>query len=153
MHPEIQLTIVGKGSREADVKRMVKSMGLSGKVIMKSVAYEKIANEYRNADIFFAPSKKDSYWVEQFGMVFLEAMASGLPIVSTKSGAIPEVVGDTALLADEGDTNSMSNYLLSLISNLKMRKKMGEKARKRAVEEASIQVIAKKIDEVYQNIL
>lgn len=58
-----------------------------------SLPYNQMPKIYRQADIFFLPSLTTPTWEEQYGMALVEAMASGLPIVATNTGAIPEVTG------------------------------------------------------------
>lgn len=150
--PNLELTLIGEGSKEKELHQRINALGLNSKIKHRAVGYYAIADEYRKADIFFAPSKKDKYWIEQFGMVFLEAMASGLPIITTKSGAIPEVVGDTALLSKEGDINSMKINLEKLINGSNLRKELSSRARERAINSFDIKVIAKKIERVYEEL-
>ena len=82
---------------------------------------------YRNSDIFVFPSK-----CEPFGLVLLEAMAYGLPIVSTKGGSIPYVVkdGENAFLAEVDDINDIADKIELLINNKNLRKKFGSTGRK-----------------------
>lgn len=150
---KLRLTIVGKGSKEKDLEQKINEYGISAYVIRRQVGYEKMPAVYGQADIFVGPSKKDRYWTEQFGMVFLEAMACGLPIISTKSGAIPEVIGSAGILVGEGDAFAMVNALNLLISNRDKRLNIGAKARKRAVGLFDTSVTSKKMDKVYQKLL
>lgn len=150
---DLELTIVGKGSKEKEVRLKTKQLGINDRVKFKNLSYKEMPQVYREADIFFAPSKRDKYWIEQFGMVFLEAMASGLPIISTKSGAIPEVVGNSGFLSQEEDIKNMENTINKLIEDRKLRNELGEKARQRAIDVFDISVISKKIDRVYERLL
>lgn len=70
---------------------------------------------------------------EGFGLVPLEAMAAGVPVVTTRTGAIPEVVGDAALLVDVGDVDEMANALTSALTDEDLRSRLvaaGEERRR-----------------------
>ncbi|MCX6824263.1 MAG: glycosyltransferase family 4 protein [candidate division SR1 bacterium] len=85
---------------------------------------------YNCVDIFVLGSRPTKVREEQFGFVFLEAMASGLPIVGTYSGSLPYVINkEGRILSSPGDFYQMSNALETLIEDSKMRKNMGEKNR------------------------
>lgn len=86
-------------------------------IFFKTIAYQNIHQEYQSADLFFLPSRTTPTWEEQYGMVLVEAMATGLPIVATKTGAIPEVVGSTAVLTSERDVKQMSKSIQMILEN------------------------------------
>ena len=87
-----------------------------------------IASEYQNADIFVLPSKFEGY-----GMVLSEAMAHGLPIISTRTGAIPEVVPESAgILVKNEDHSALAAALKKLILDGDLRNKMQLGAQKAA---------------------
>lgn len=148
----LKFLIVGRGSKERELDHMIRALDLTSKVKRTSLSYSSLPQVYGEADIMIAPSKKDKYWKEQFGMVFLEAMASGLPTTAYKSGSVPEIVGDAALLSDEGDIKTLSENLLKLSTDSSLREKLSHKARKRAVSKFSLRVISKKIDKVYKSL-
>lgn len=76
------------------------------------VPYRDMPAIYRSADLFFFPSLATTTWEEQYGMSLIEAMASGLPVVASATGAIPEVVGEQGLLFDPHDVR----HVLKLIN-------------------------------------
>lgn len=87
-----------------------------------SLPYKEVIREYQKADIFLLPSMTTATWEEQYGMALIEAMACGLPIVTTNIGAIPEVVNDSAVLC-EPEYNSIRSKILELINSPAMLKK------------------------------
>ncbi|MFH1244515.1 MAG: glycosyltransferase family 4 protein, partial [bacterium] len=80
------------------------------------VPYSEIPALLREGDIFLLASSPTPTWEEQYGMVLIEAMATGLPIITTTCGAIPEVVGDAALLAPPGDYSAIFTHLQHLLT-------------------------------------
>lgn len=79
-----------------------------------SLPYEKIIKEYQKANVFLLPSLSTSTWEEQYGMALVEAMATGLPIITTNTGAIPEVVADAGILCNP-DYDSIRIKLVELV--------------------------------------
>lgn len=86
---------------------------------VSGLPYHSMPHIYRSADIFFLPSLKTDTWEEQYGMVLVEAMAAGLPIVTSNSGAIPEVLAGAALITNLSDPTGHINNLLTLIKEPK----------------------------------
>ncbi len=82
-----------------------------------SVPYSEIHKIYQKSDLFFLPSVSTPTWEEQYGMALVEAMACGLPVISTTSGAIPEVVGDAGVLVPEHDVDKMVKTIKILLRN------------------------------------
>jgi glycosyltransferase involved in cell wall biosynthesis len=90
-----------------------------------------LLNAYITCDIFVAPSR-----FESFGLIFLEAMREGKPVIGCKAGGIPEVVshGVNGLLVEPGDIQQLSDAILQLATNRALRQHMGD-AGKRLFEE------------------
>ena len=107
---------------------------------MGFVEEEKKALYYKSADIFSLPSTN---MAESFGIVNLEAMASGIPMVGSNLGGIPDIVneGENGLLAKPCDYQSLANSLLKLLKDDDLRLKMGNNG-KRMVADYSWDKIA-----------
>lgn len=99
------------------------------------------------ADIFCLPS-----FEEPFGMVFLEAMEHGLPIVALNSGAVPEIVRHCVdgLLSEPGDIEQLTANLLALCEDRQMRRAMGEAGRKRTSSSFTRNKMVSEIKAQYQ---
>ena len=106
---------------------------------------------YKAADIFCLPSTNMG---ESFGIVNLEAMACGIPIISSKLGGIPDIVKDmeNGMLVKPGDPESLADALIFLLENDDIRKKMGNDGRKK-VEEYSWMKIAEKTEGIYEKLI
>jgi len=87
-----------------------------------------IASEYRNADIFCVPSN----WDEPFGMTILEGMASGLPVITSRRGGIPEFGGNAVLYCGRPDVDTLAEQLAYLIDDVSARQEWGRRARRQA---------------------
>lgn len=144
-NPKLKLTIIGSGPLKKEL------IGYKN-IFVKSVPYQKINKEYQGADIFCLPSRETKTWAEQYGMCLLEAMASGLPIATTNSGAIPEVCGDAALIARHSNVKELKTNLEKLIYNEELRRTLSTIARKRALEKYDCRKIGKQIEMVYDEL-
>jgi len=107
---------------------------------------------YQDADVLFVPSKRMKTWEEQYGMVFVEAMASGLPVISYATGAIPEVVDRAGIVSTENKLSELVNSLIKLIRDRELGAKIGTIGRERAEKYFDAQKTAKKIFELYTSL-
>ena len=99
--------------RELHLEAIVKWIG--------DVTQRQLAAEYRRADIFCLPSVQ-----EGFGIVFLEAMAAGKPIVAARSAAVPEVVSH-GLLVEPGNAEALADAIEKLYFDAELRTRLGDK--------------------------
>jgi glycosyltransferase involved in cell wall biosynthesis len=97
---------------------------------------------FATADIFVLPTRADC-----FSLVFIEALASGLPIVATRVGGIPDLVdeGETGHMIDVDDAQALGDALESLIADPKHRRRMGEKSRAVALLRFDVRANARKL--------
>jgi glycosyltransferase involved in cell wall biosynthesis len=144
-NPKVKLTFVGSGPLKKEL------IGYKN-IFVKSLPYQQIQKEYQRADIFCLPSRETKTWAEQYGMCLIEALACGLPIVTTDSGAIPEVVGDAALISRYSDVKDLKTNLEKLIYNEDLRQSLSKIARQRAVEKYDCLKIGKQIEKIYEEI-
>jgi len=117
----VKFVIVGEGSERGKIEEKIKELNLYENVKIERVA--PASPEYfRAGDIFVLPSL-----YEGFGIVFLEAMSSELPIISTTAGAIPEVVQDAGILVPPGNPEKLADKILQLANDDELRRKLKEK--------------------------
>ncbi|WP_083881620.1 glycosyltransferase family 4 protein [Haloferax elongans] len=120
-YPKTGLVIVGGGESDT-YEELADSLGVKDNIRFEGfVPDEKLPEYYRGADIFAFPSL-----LEGFGMVLIEAMASGLPVVSTTSSAIPEVVGDAGLLCEPASVSPIAKQVCDLIENPELQHELSE---------------------------
>lgn len=106
---------------------------LDGSVqFLRSVSHFDLPPYYTLAELFVHPS----LWNEPFGMVLTEAMACELPVVSTRAGGIPEIVGDgeTGFLAERGSAESLAEAILKVLGNEASGVEMGKEGRRRMTD-------------------
>jgi glycosyltransferase involved in cell wall biosynthesis len=111
---DVELLLVGSGPEEARLRRYVSELGLDDVVeIRPTVPYADMPALYASASALVLASLPTRSWEEQFGMVLVEAMASGTTVVASASGAIPEVAGAAAELFPAGDWMELARRLES----------------------------------------
>ncbi len=149
----LRLVLVGSGPLEKKLFRLERELGVERFVRHEEAPYDRMHEVYREADMLVLPSKPTPTWTEQFGMVLIEAMASGLPVVATRTGAIPEIVGDAGILVPPADTGELARGLAKLVLDFDERLILGERARRRAVSMFDASRVAEKIESVYERVL
>jgi len=142
----VRLTIVGEGSERSRLEGLARDLGLARQVEFRGAVAETDAL-YRESDIFVLTSD----W-EGTPNVILEAMASGLPVVATRVGGVPEIVqhGVTGYLVDPGDENALAEALSILIGDCQLRREMGRRARRYVEENHSPQRLGAFLQELYE---
>jgi len=135
---DARLVVLGKGPLEGKLRDRVLSMKIGDKVaFLGEVTQEMLPAYYQAADVLVLPSSHRS---EAFGLVLVEAMASGLPVVSTELGtgtSFVNVHGKTGLVVPPGDPVSLKAALSVLLEDGELRRQMGSRGRVRALTEFS----------------
>ncbi len=109
--------LVGRGPEEQRLRAYADELGIGDLVELRSfVPYDEMPALYASASALWLGSMPIWSWEEQFGMVLAEAHASGLPIITTTSGAIPEVAGPQASYVAPGDWVGLAERLRELTS-------------------------------------
>jgi glycosyltransferase involved in cell wall biosynthesis len=110
--PRMSVEVFGAGPELGGLEAQAVSLGIADRVTFHGhVDGERIPETYRRFDVLAVPSVPLPSWIEQFGRVVVEAQASGVPVVASASGALPDVVGDAGLLTVPGDPGSLRNAL------------------------------------------
>lgn len=127
--PQAEVFIIGEGSEEEKLKKQAKELKLKNinfLPYMRGKKLKELRQFYKRADIFVAPS----IWNEPFGLVILEAMAYGTPVIATKKGGITSIVKDgvNGLLVRARASRKLATAINTLLENDKLRKKLGQKA-------------------------
>ena len=125
------LRVAGGGPELLRLQKLARQLALGDRVeFLGHVPLARLAAEYRRADLFCLPSRQ-----EGFGIVFLEAMAAGLPIVAARATAVEELLGDgkCAVLVPTGDETALAAALGRLLGDAQVRRRLSEAGRRRVV--------------------
>jgi glycosyltransferase involved in cell wall biosynthesis len=155
---QVTMVFAGNGFGEPDplgyekeALAAIRASPLADKVrLLGPVANDSIAELYAAADLSVLPSLKEATSISG-----LEAMSSGLSLVGTRIGGIPDLIDHerTGLLVDPGDPRGLADAIMSLVQRPDFRRQLGDRARARVVNEFSWQQIARRTQDVYERTL
>lgn len=131
----IHLLIVGDGESRGEVERFIADRSLQPRVTLAGERHD-ILPLLRTMDVFALPSR-----TEGLPVALLEAMSCGLAVVATAVGGIPAAVGDSGVVVPPNDPAAFAAALLPLCNDVNTRERLGQKARRRAVEQFDISVM------------
>jgi glycosyltransferase involved in cell wall biosynthesis len=141
----VELTIVGAGEREQMLKKRVRTLGIEDRVTFTGyVPHEEISGYYEAADVFVLPS-----FNEGMSNTILEAMAAGLPIVTTDTGGTAELIDDNGYVVPAGDSAAIVEALSAYVDDIGRRREHGRQSRATA-EEMSWTTVADQYHDVYR---
>lgn len=129
---DVRLRVVGDGNRREEFKSLAQQrLDADSYTFVGEVPHDEVHREYQKADIFCLPS-----YHESFGIVVLEALACGLPVVTTDLDAIVEYVdnGENALLFEPGDVPAMEDALHRLVNSEDVRRRLSSAGRETALQ-------------------
>ena len=152
--PQAYLVLGGSGPLTTELKRLAQSSGITHRVRFTGPLGEhELAAWFHACDIFCLPSSSQA---ETFGLVQLEAMGCGKPVVCTRLGTgVNEVCveGVTGLTAEPGDATSLADCIGRLIADGELRRRLGSAGRQRAHEMFSAQRMAEQTLAIYRRII
>lgn len=111
--------------------------------VLTGVGHDDVPEHLNAMDLLCAPSQTTARWREQFGRMLIEAMACGVPIVASRSGEIPHVVGDAGLIVEEADVPSWSSSIARLLADAALRRDLSARGLARAHEQYAWPVVAR----------
>ncbi|MGQ9630785.1 MAG: glycosyltransferase family 4 protein [bacterium] len=153
--PNALYIVVGDGPDLTRLKALADEMNLGGSVIFTGrVDGADLPGYYRACDVFVMPNREGpgAGDVEGYGIVFLEANVCGKPVIGGKSGGTVDAIVDgvTGILVDPQDEGEVANAILKLLSDSALARKMGERGRRRAIEELNWRKIASEVKKLLE---
>mgnify|MGYP003341073358 FL=1 len=132
--PNVKLLLVGEGPLRKKLSKLVKKLQLEDNVIFTGrVSYEELPKYFRVGDIFAMPARTRNFGleVEGLGIVYLEASATGLPVIVGSSGGAPDALiqGETGYVVDGRNVEEIARQISYLIRDPESAKRLGEKGR------------------------
>jgi phosphatidylinositol alpha-1,6-mannosyltransferase len=148
--PEAVLLIVGGGPYEKDLRRLARETGVTDSVrFTGAVPWSELPAHYGAGDVFAMPcrTRRGGLDVEGLGIVYLEASATGLPVVAGDSGGAPDAVldGETGWVVRGGSPEEAADRIVALLGDPELRQNMGERGRQWVEERWRWDLLAEKL--------
>lgn len=144
----VRLIVVGTPKENGDVERLIARLRLTNVTFTGRIDDEAFVEQYARAAVAVVPSL-----YEGFGLPAGEAMACGVPVVSTTGGALPEVVADAGILVPPGDPAALAEAIAHLLDHPDAARQLGEKGYRRVHERFTWKQAAKRTLDVYERII
>ena len=143
--------IIGKGKEKKNLEELVNKLNLQNMVkFAGKISHHKVMEYMASCDVFSLPS-----WNEGFGVVYIEAMAQGKPVIGCQGEGIEDFVenGKTGMLVKPKDVDSIVKVMDYLLSNPDEARAMGQRAHKFVLENYTWEKNAERTIEVYREVL
>lgn len=154
--PSAHLIIVGSGNNDAIIDEQIKKFNISGQVTrVPWIDHNEVIKLLSISDVFLYPSIPYEGWEEQFGYAMAEASLMGLPVISTQSGSIEDVIQDekTGILVPPNNAEALGEAMISLGKNKELRVRLGDAGREYTDTNLSREVIAKKFYDFFKSLI
>ena len=148
--PDVQLVAVGEGDDQGWLEQIADGRGVLRHVhFLSGLSYSEIAACYQACEVFALPSRG-----EGFGLVYLEAMACGKPVIGGAHGGAPEVINDgkTGYLVEHGDAGQLATSLEALLADPTLGREMGARGRERVEKEFRFNIFAKSLKKILRDL-
>lgn len=152
---DVAFIIVGSGEYGDELRRLVKDLGIERLVhFIPWMPNEKLPEVYNSADVFLYPSFPYEGWEEQLGYSIGEASLCGLPVISTKSGSIDEILkdGETGIAITSNDKQALTQAMRRLAENHDLQMQLGKNGRNFVIQRFSNRVIAQKLFDLFNHL-
>ncbi|MFJ3446277.1 glycosyltransferase family 4 protein [Streptomyces sp. NPDC086081] len=151
--PDTVLLIVGGGPYEKDLRRLAHETGVAASVrFTGSVPWSELPAHYGAGDVFAMPcrTRRGGLDVEGLGIVYLEASATGLPVVAGDSGGAPDAVldGETGWVVRGGSPEEAADRITTLLGDAELRRRMGERGREWVERKWRWDLLAERLQEL-----
>jgi glycosyltransferase involved in cell wall biosynthesis len=155
-HPQAKLVVVGDGEERDNMTRLARELGLTNEnlVFVGSLPNTLLPQFYATADLFIGPSVSATGGDQEgFGLVFVEAMGCGCPVIVTDLPAISDIVsnGVTGLVAPQKDSAALAQAILMLLADPNMREKLGKEGKDYVFPRFDWELIAKKYIDILKS--
>ena len=148
-----RLHVAGDGPALPALRQLAEELDIAGRVHFDGpLPSDQVPGYLGNLDALALTSRTLPNWKEQFGRVLVEAMACGVPVVGTRCGEIPHVIGDAGLIVPEEDIDALRAALLQLMRDDDLRRELGRRGRQRVLEQFTQESIAAQTVAVYRSL-
>tara|TARA_S200000501_G_scaffold275956_1_gene259786 strand:+ start:3749 stop:4966 length:1218 start_codon:yes stop_codon:yes gene_type:complete len=147
--PDTHLVVIGKSPNESKIRKLIADLGLKERISFESnLSEEEIVSIYHKSQIAVIPSL-----YEGFGFGAGEAMACGVPLISTHSGGLKQVIGDSALKIESGSVKEIEESIIKLFNEEETRTELSRKGRERMEEYFDWKIAAKAYIDLFEALI
>ncbi len=147
--PAIELLMVGKPKPNGDTEKLIERLNIGDRInFVSGISTEQLVEYYAQAQVVVVPSV-----YEGFGLPAGEAMACGVPVVSTNGGALPEVVGDAGVQVPVKNSQAIADAVAQLLNDEQQRQHLGKAGRARIEKLFCWRRAANQMTDYYQQVL
>jgi glycosyltransferase involved in cell wall biosynthesis len=146
--------LVGDGPERADFEKEMAARNLLMRArFTGAIPYDRVPPHFQKMDLLVVPTQTTKRIREQFGRVLIEAMASGVPVIGSTCGAIPEVIGTAGLIFQEGDAADLARAIQRMLGDATLRERLANEGRARVEANYSWNVVAEKTFRLFNQML
>ena len=147
--PKTSLTVIGRSPSDSKLRKLITDLSLEDKIAFRSgITEEEIVNLYHSSEIAVIPSL-----YEGFGFGAGEAMACGIPLISTHSGGLEEVVGDSAVKILPASTEEIESAVIKLFSSPDRKTELSKMGRERMEKMFDWHIAAKSYENAFKEVI
>ena len=152
-HPALELTLIGEGDREAELRRLAAQLGVTERVHFPGpLAPDAVAARLAASHVLLAPSVVDAAGNRESGLIVVkEASAAEVVPIGTRHGGIPEIIDDgaTGFLVPERDVAALADRLDRLVTDAALRARLGRAAREKMLREYDVRARGRALEAFY----
>ncbi len=153
LYGDWRLEIAGAGPELPALRGIAVELGVRDRVVFLGQQPSTVLPSlYARWSVAALPSRTRPNWKEQFGRAALEAMSCGVPVVVSRCGALPEVVGEAGLIVPEDDVDALRGTLQRLLDSPQLRTRLGTAGRNRVLSSFTQQRLAEQTRDVYERV-
>jgi glycosyltransferase involved in cell wall biosynthesis len=146
---DIDVTVIGTPKENGSIVKLIRKLGIGNLITFTGwISNREFVRQYAKATVAVVPSL-----YEGFGIPAGEALACGVPVISTTGGALPEVVGDAGILIPPADSAALVRSITELFDNPERAKDLGQAGYKRVQEHFTWKKAAEKTVETYREVI
>jgi glycosyltransferase involved in cell wall biosynthesis len=149
-----RVRVLGAGPEKEHLQQLATQLRIAERVQFDApIPSTQMPDYYRQLDLCVLPSRRAPNWMEQFGRVLIEAMASGVPVIGSDSGDIPNVIGDAGLIFPEEDAEALRAQIERVRCDAPLQAQLQKCGRERVLEQFTQARVAEQTVGVYRQML
>ena len=149
-----EIVFLGNGTDREAIRSRVDASTFATRVrFVDPVPHTDVVSYIKGFDVLVLPSVSTPGWKEQFGHVLIEAMACGVPVIGTRCGAIPEVIGDAGIVVEENHAAALADALSRLLFDAEERNRLARAGRQRVQSRYTDEAIAETMHRAWADLL